>query len=97
MQSTHIGRLVGHVTCLFGVRADDEYGCIGGQLVERLEPHLEPSDVPSEQMMRAVVQFKSRQIDDQNVQINVHLSFENINKNTTSGWESDTQCVMRVM
>lgn len=58
---------------LFGVGADNHHRCVGGQFVERLKPHLQPSHVPREQVMRTIVQFESRQIDDQDKQINVHL------------------------
>jgi Fe-S-cluster formation regulator IscX/YfhJ len=65
-----------YLVYLFGVGAHDENRRISGQLVESLKPHLEPRDVTSEEMMRAVVQLESRQIDDKNKQIDVHLSFE---------------------
>ena len=56
-----------HRPNLLGVRADDHDRCVGGHLVERLEPGLEASDVAGKQVLGSVVHLERGEVDEQEV------------------------------
>ena len=59
-----------------GVCADDQNGRFRGDFVQRLNPHLQSRDVPSEQVLGSVVQLERGEIDEQKVEIDVDVPTE---------------------
>ena len=55
-----------------GVRADQQDGRVGRQLVQRLQPQLQAAHVAREQVLRAVLQLERRQVDGEQEEVDLH-------------------------